>query len=77
MTPAKMPLSLLILLLVLPGKAQEGLAADDRMQLADRWVYAGIAVEEPAYLYVTSGYHFFGKESTASYVMKNIKAKQE
>jgi len=26
--------------------------------------------EEPAYLYVTSGYHFFGKESTASYVMR-------
>ena len=25
---------------------------------------------EPTYLYVTSGYHFFGKESTASYVMK-------
>ena len=26
--------------------------------------------KEPAYLYVTSGYHFFGKESTASYVMR-------
>lgn len=26
--------------------------------------------EEPAYLYVTSGYHFFGEESTASYVMR-------
>ncbi len=26
--------------------------------------------EEPAWLYVTSGYHFFGKESTASYVMR-------
>jgi hypothetical protein len=26
--------------------------------------------EEPAYLYVPSGYHFFGKESTASYVMR-------
>jgi hypothetical protein len=26
--------------------------------------------EEPAYLYVTSGYHFFGKESTASYVLR-------
>lgn len=25
---------------------------------------------EPAYLYVTSGYHFFGKESTASYVLR-------
>ncbi len=29
--------------------------------------------EEPAYLYVTSGYHFFGKESTASYVMRSKK----
>ncbi len=26
--------------------------------------------EEPAYLYVTSGHHFFGKESTASYIMR-------
>ncbi len=26
--------------------------------------------KEPAYLYVTSGYHFFGKASTASYVMR-------
>ncbi len=26
--------------------------------------------KEPAYLYVTSGYHFFGKEGTASYVMR-------
>lgn len=26
--------------------------------------------KKPAYLYVTSGYHFFGKESTASYVMR-------
>ena len=26
--------------------------------------------EEPAYLYAPSGYHFFGKESTASYVMR-------
>jgi beta-xylosidase len=26
--------------------------------------------KEPAYLYVTSGYHFFGKESTASYVLR-------
>ena len=26
--------------------------------------------KEPAYLYVTSGYHLFGKESTASYVMR-------
>jgi len=26
--------------------------------------------EMPAYLYVTSGYHFFGKESTASYIMR-------
>jgi len=26
--------------------------------------------KEPAYLYVTSGTHFFGKESTASYVMR-------
>jgi len=25
---------------------------------------------EPAYLYVTSGHHFFGKESTASYAMR-------
>ena len=25
---------------------------------------------EPAYLYAPSGYHFFGKESTASYVLK-------
>jgi hypothetical protein len=25
--------------------------------------------DEPEYLYVTSGYHFFGKESTASYVL--------
>jgi beta-xylosidase len=29
-----------------------------------------IAANEPAYLYVTSGYHFFGKESTASYVLR-------
>jgi hypothetical protein len=28
--------------------------------------------EEPGYLYVTSGYHFFGKESTASYVLRFI-----
>jgi len=28
----------------------------------------------PAYLYVTSGYHFYGKESTASYVMRFKKA---
>jgi len=26
--------------------------------------------EKPAYLYVSSGYHFFGKESTASYVLR-------
>ena len=26
--------------------------------------------KEPAYLYVSSGYHFFGKESTASYVLR-------
>ena len=26
--------------------------------------------EEPGFLYVSSGYHFFGKESTASYVMR-------
>jgi hypothetical protein len=28
---------------------------------------------KPAYLYVTSGYHFFGGKSTASYVLKFIK----
>lgn len=26
--------------------------------------------KKPAYLYVTSGYHFFGKETTASYVLR-------
>ena len=33
--------------------------------------------EEPDYLYVSSGYHFFGKESTASYVMRFNHGKKE
>jgi hypothetical protein len=32
---------------------------------------------EPAYLYVSSGYHFFGKESTASYVMRFTNGKKK
>jgi hypothetical protein len=33
--------------------------------------------KEPKYLYVTSGYHFFGKESTASYVMRFTNGKTQ
>jgi hypothetical protein len=46
---AKVRMSLLLLLLGLPGKSQDGLVASGKKQLADQWVYAGIAVEEPGY----------------------------